>query len=234
MLLIALLRPIVALTLIVPAPATPVARDYNGTDAAESEALVPAPPIAPADVQPAVPPEAYRLATAQRIGQRLQALHHPQAGGHAHQSQPLDERAAVAARGLRAHRLGRRQAHRGGDGAQRARHGDQQRQADRAPGIGLFQGVDEGLAALAQGALEQDPFSGHVFVFRGRRGDIVKLLWWDGQGLCLFAKRLERGRFVWPQAEGGTVHLSRAQLSMLLEGIDWRHPERTTKPLKAA
>ena len=48
----------------------------------------------------------------------------------------------------------------------------------------------DGLAALAQGALEQDPFSGHVFVFRGRRGDIVKLLWWDGQGLCLFAKRL--------------------------------------------
>lgn len=54
----------------------------------------------------------------------------------------------------------------------------------------------DGLAALAQSALEQDPFSGHVFVFRGRRGDIIKLLWWDGQGLCLFAKRLERGRFI--------------------------------------
>ena len=48
----------------------------------------------------------------------------------------------------------------------------------------------DGLAALAQSALEQEPFSGHVFVFRGRRGDIIKLLWWDGQGMCLFAKRL--------------------------------------------
>ena len=62
------------------------------------------------------------------------------------------------------------------------------------------------------------------FVFRGRRGDIVKVLWFDGDGLCLLAKRLERGRFVWPQASSGTVSLSRAQLSMLLEGIDWRAP----------
>lgn len=61
-------------------------------------------------------------------------------------------------------------------------------------------------------------------------GDIVKLLWWDGDGLCLFAKRLERGRFIWPKAESGVVHLSRAQLSMLLEGIDWRRVERTWSP----
>ena len=61
----------------------------------------------------------------------------------------------------------------------------------------------------------------------GRRGDLIKVLWWDGDGLCLFAKRLERGRFVWPQAEKGVVSLSRAQLSMLLEGIDWRRPVRT-------
>ena len=87
-----------------------------------------------------------------------------------------------------------------------------------------------GLSALVQTQLEQSPFSGHVFVFRGRRGDIVKLLWWDGDGLCLFAKRLERGRFIWPKAESGTVHLSRAQLSMLLEGIDWRRVERTWQP----
>ncbi len=64
----------------------------------------------------------------------------------------------------------------------------------------------------------------------GRRGDIVKCLWWDGDGLCLFAKRLERGRFIWPKAESGTVRLSRAQLSMLLEGIDWRRVERTWTP----
>jgi|GEM_PF-124200 len=75
-----------------------------------------------------------------------------------------------------------------------------------------------GLAALVQTTLEQDPFSGHVFIFRGRRGDLVKLLWWSGDGMNLYAKRLERGRFVWPQAQNGSVHLSGAQLSVLLEG----------------
>ncbi|MGA7314422.1 MAG: IS66 family insertion sequence element accessory protein TnpB [Silvibacterium sp.] len=93
----------------------------------------------------------------------------------------------------------------------------------------LRRGFD-GLSAQVQNVLQQQPFSGHVFVFRGRRGDIVKLLWWDGDGLCLFAKRLERGRFIWPKVETGTVHLSRAQLSMLLEGIDWRRVERTWTP----
>jgi transposase len=87
-----------------------------------------------------------------------------------------------------------------------------------------------GLSAVVQTALDADPFAGHVFVFRGRRGDLIKVLWWDGDGLCLFAKRLEHGRFVWPQAEAGTVSLSRAQLSMLLEGIDWRRPVRTAAP----
>ena len=84
-----------------------------------------------------------------------------------------------------------------------------------------------GLSAQVQTVLNEQPYSGHVFVFRGRRGDIIKCLWFDGDGLCLFAKRLERGRFVWPKAESGTVSLTRAQLSMLLEGIDWRRPERT-------
>ena len=92
----------------------------------------------------------------------------------------------------------------------------------------------DGLAALVQQALTEDPFSGQVFVFRGRRGDLVKLLWWDGDGLCLFAKRLERGKFIWPRATSGTVHLTAAQLSMLLEGIDWRRPERTWTPQQAA
>ncbi len=87
-----------------------------------------------------------------------------------------------------------------------------------------------GLSAVVQMKLEQDPFGGHVFVFRGRRGDLVKILWWDGDGLCLFAKRLERGRFVWPKTENGKVALTRAQLSMLLEGIDWRAPIRTATP----
>jgi transposase len=59
---------------------------------------------------------------------------------------------------------------------------------------------------------------------------LVKALWWDGDGLCLLQKRLERGRFTWPQATSGSVALSRAQLSMLLEGIDWRHVERSWAP----
>lgn len=97
----------------------------------------------------------------------------------------------------------------------------------------MRKGMD-GLAALAQTALSENPFSGHIFVFRGRRGDLVKLLWFDGDGLCLFAKRLERGRFVWPQADSGSIALSAAQLSMLLEGIDWRRPTRTWIPEIAA
>ncbi len=88
----------------------------------------------------------------------------------------------------------------------------------------------DGLSAIVQLQLAENPHSGHLFVFRGRRGDRVKILWWDGDGLCLFAKRLERGRFVWPQTASGTVHLSQAQLSMLLEGIDWRRPQRTHAP----
>jgi hypothetical protein len=59
---------------------------------------------------------------------------------------------------------------------------------------------------------------------------LLKVLWWDGQGLCLFAKRLERGRFIWPQAKDGSVVLTAAQLSMLLEGIDWRAPRRSWAP----
>jgi transposase len=91
----------------------------------------------------------------------------------------------------------------------------------------LRRGFD-GLSALVQTALNESPYSGHIFVFRGRRGDKIKILW-DSQdgGLCLFYKRLRAGRFVWPRAESGAVSLSTAQLSMLLEGIDWRAPKRT-------
>ena len=81
-----------------------------------------------------------------------------------------------------------------------------------------------GLSMLAQDALEQDPFSGHLFVFRGRRGDLIKIIWFDGQGACLFSKRLERGRFVWPSPVKSKVSITPAQLAMLLEGIDWRAP----------
>jgi len=91
------------------------------------------------------------------------------------------------------------------------------------------------LAAQAEATLKQDPYTGHLFVFRGRRGDLVKVIslsWfaskplpgsgWDGQGACLFSKRLEKGKFVWPSAKDGKLFLSPAQLAMLLEGIDWR------------
>jgi transposase len=88
----------------------------------------------------------------------------------------------------------------------------------------------DGLSVLAQEVLRQDPFSGALFVFRGKRGDLIKVLYWDGQGFCLFAKRLEKGRFIWPITRTGVVTLSPAQLSMLLEGIDWRAPRRTSAP----
>ncbi len=97
----------------------------------------------------------------------------------------------------------------------------------------MRKGMD-GLAAIVQTALGEKPFSGDVFVFRGKRGDLVKLLWWSGDGMNLYAKRLERGRFVWPQAASGSVALSQAQLSMLLEGIDWRRPVKTWRPEVAA
>jgi transposase len=87
-------------------------------------------------------------------------------------------------------------------------------------------GMDS-LCALVQTALADNPLSGQVFIFRGRRADKVKILWHEADGLCLYCKRLDRGKFVWTQTVSGTVLLSGAQLSMLLEGIDWRRPERT-------
>ena len=91
----------------------------------------------------------------------------------------------------------------------------------------------DGLSFLTQSVLEENPFSGHLFVFRGRRGDLIKVIWWDGQGACLFCKRLEKGRFVWPSPAEGKVVISQAQLAMLLEAIDWRAPLRTWRPLTA-
>ena len=87
-----------------------------------------------------------------------------------------------------------------------------------------------GLSGMVQTALKENPFSGEIYIFRGRRGDLIKVLWFAEDGLCLFAKRLERGKFIWPQAANGTVSLTPAQLSMLLEGLDWRRPIRTQTP----
>lgn len=87
--------------------------------------------------------------------------------------------------------------------------------------VDFRKGMD-GLTALVQEHLREDPFSGAIFVFRSkRRADRVKLVWWDGSGLCLFAKRLENGRFYWPPIEDGTIRLSGAQLSALIEGMQW-------------
>jgi transposase len=86
--------------------------------------------------------------------------------------------------------------------------------------VDFRKGMD-GLAALVQEYLKADPFSGTVFVFRAKRADRVKLIWWDGSGLCLFAKRLEQGGFRWPRIEDGTIRLSPAQLAALIEGMDW-------------
>jgi transposase len=100
-----------------------------------------------------------------------------------------------------------------------------------AAGVTDMRAGMNGLAAKVQMTLAEEPLSGHVFVFRGRRGNVVKVLWATSDGLCLLAKRLERGRFVWPAADSGKVHLTQAQLSMLLEGINWKQPERTGLPL---
>ena len=88
----------------------------------------------------------------------------------------------------------------------------------------------DGLALLVQETLKRDPHGGHLFVFCGRRGNLIKVLWHDGQGMCLFSKRLEHGRFIWPLPADGTVAITPAQLGYLLEGIDWRLPQRTWRP----
>jgi transposase len=86
------------------------------------------------------------------------------------------------------------------------------------------------LAVLVQETLKRNPHAGDLYVFRGRQGDLLKIIWHDGQGACLFTKRLERGRFLWPSIADGVVTISSAQLSYLLSGIDWRMPQKTWRP----
>ena len=82
-----------------------------------------------------------------------------------------------------------------------------------------------GLGELVQHALDVNPFSGHLFIFRGRKGDTVKILWTDADGLCLFTKRLEEGQFIWPTVRDGKIAITRSQLAMLLDKLDWRQPK---------
>lgn len=89
------------------------------------------------------------------------------------------------------------------------------------------------LALQVQEGLKRDPRSGDLFVFRGRSGSLIKILWCDGLGVSLYAKRLERGRFIWPSPADGVVPITASQLAYMLEGIDWRHPQRTWAPALA-
>lgn len=91
----------------------------------------------------------------------------------------------------------------------------------------------QGLALQVQEGLGRDPFAGDIYLFRGRSGSLIKCLWHDGIGLSLYAKRLDRGRFVWPATVGGVVALSAGQMSYLLEAIDWRNPQHTWRPQSA-
>jgi transposase len=87
-----------------------------------------------------------------------------------------------------------------------------------------------GLALQVQEALKRDPHAGDLYIFRGRRGDLIKVLWHDGLGMSLYAKRLERGRFIWPSPADGVIAITASQLGYMLEGIDWRNPVRTWRP----
>lgn len=96
--------------------------------------------------------------------------------------------------------------------------------------VDFRKGLD-GLVALVSQVLAADPFAGDIFVFRAKRTDRIKLLLWDGSGLCLVTKRLEAGRFTWPPVRDGALHLSAAQLRLLFAGMDWTQlPTRTSAP----
>ena len=82
-----------------------------------------------------------------------------------------------------------------------------------------------GLREQIQHVLDENPFSGHLFIFRGRRDDMIKILWADADGLCLFTKRLEEGQFIWPAVRDGKISITRSQLAMLLDKLDWRQPK---------
>ena len=97
--------------------------------------------------------------------------------------------------------------------------------------ISLVAGVTDmrksfnGLGEQVQHVLDENPFSGHLFIFRGRRSDMIKILWADADGVCQFTKRLEEGRYIWPAVRDGKVSITRSQLAMLLDKLDWRQPK---------
>ena len=90
-----------------------------------------------------------------------------------------------------------------------------------------------GLALQVQEALRRDPHAGDLYVFRGARGNLIKILWHDGLGMSLYAKRLEKGHFIWPSPSDGVLAISASQLAYMLDGIDWRNPVHTFRPERA-
>lgn len=98
--------------------------------------------------------------------------------------------------------------------------------------VDFRRGMD-GLARAVKEDLKADPYSGVVYVFRAKRADRIKLLYWDGSGLVLYAKRLEQGGFRWPQITDGAMRLTTVQLSALIAGMEWTRvmsPRRTRTP----
>jgi len=87
-----------------------------------------------------------------------------------------------------------------------------------------------GLALCEQERFKQDVHAGDIYVFRGKSGSLCKILWHDGVGMSLYAKRLERGRFIWPSAQDGVVSISASALGCMLEGIDWRNRQKSWRP----
>lgn len=94
-----------------------------------------------------------------------------------------------------------------------------------------FRKGPDALAALVGKEYGGDPYSGVIYVFRAKRADRVKLVWWDGTGLCLMAKKLEQGGFRWPVGQDGVMRLTAAQLAALLEGLDWRRVHGGRRPI---
>src|SRR3981189_90353 len=91
----------------------------------------------------------------------------------------------------------------------------------------------QGLALTVQESLKRAPHAADLYIFRGRRGDLAKILWHDGIGFLLYAQRPDPGEIIWPSASSGAVSISPAQMAYMLEGIDWRNPQLTWRPQSA-
>lgn len=101
-----------------------------------------------------------------------------------------------------------------------------------APGATDMRKGMNGLARQVQERLARNPLGGDLYIFRGRSGSLCKILWHDGIGMSLYAKRLERGRFIWPAAKDGVVAISASAMACLLEGVEWRNPQSTWRPTR--